>query len=248
MAIDAKSKQATLAHMNKDHSSDIGLYLRFVNGMSAEQLAAEGPPQMVDMDLSSITIRTATTGNVHTVALDPPMASWDDRRQRLIGLAIDARTAFGVPLPEHGAPSDGKSDGKDANTKNPVPFSPPAGADIAVFGSVVFFAVMAVLVSTGNDAAPARVWTAALAKAGVTDKNFYFGGAEGFRKLVAGMVAPVLAIHVTEVWWLDRTRLAPRGMARFSRDWCLWMGSTFWEGIMGFNRFDRFALQADGKQ
>ncbi|EPE05305.1 integral membrane protein [Ophiostoma piceae UAMH 11346] len=242
MAIDAKSKQATLAHMNKDHSSDIGLYLRFVNGMSTEQLAAEGLPQMVDMDLSSITIRTGTTGHVHTVALDPPMASWGERRQRLIGLAIDARKAFGVPLPEHGPPSDGNA------AKKPIPFSPPAGSDIAVFGSVVFFAVMAVLVRTGHDATPTSVWTAALAKVGVTDKNFYFGGAEGFRKLVVWLIAPVLAIHVTEVWWLDRTRLAPRGMARFSRDWCLWMGSTFWEGIAGYNRFDRLAREADGKQ
>ncbi len=242
--IDEKSKLATMAHMNKDHALDLGLYLRFVNGLSAEQLAAEGEPAMVDMDLTAMHIRTAASGTVHVVPLDPPLATWAERRPRLVALALDARKAYGVPLPEHPAPPGGAA-GRHGAALPAVPFGPPVGLDIVVFGSVLFFAWMGTLVLSGRDETAARVWTRVLdATLGpARQARFAFGGPDGFRRLVRGMVLPVAAIHLAEMWWLDRTRLAPRGMRPFSRDWSLWMGSTMWDGARGFMRFDRLAAE-----
>jgi len=64
-------------------------------------------------------------------------------------------------------------------------------------------------------------------------------GPVGFKWLVKTIAIPVLGIHVGEMWLLDRSRLAPRGIARGSPNWCMWVGSNFLEGFWAFIRFDR---------
>ncbi|CAK7225676.1 hypothetical protein SBRCBS47491_005970 [Sporothrix bragantina] len=243
--IDAKSKQATMAHMNRDHSLDLGLYLRFVNGLSAKQLAAEGNPEMVDMDLKAMYIRTSITGTVHVVPLNPPMAAWGERRQRLIDLAMEARKAFGVPLPEHGPPSGAQvappASGAPASGKQPIKFQAPGVIDLLVMFGVVLYFVLCGLVITGNDASATDIWTRALGAVGITKNNFIFGGPDGFRLMMRLTGIPVLAIHVVESWWMATTRLAPHKMKPLSLDWTLWTGLTFLIGFGSFLRFDRLA-------
>ncbi|CAK7239034.1 MAG: hypothetical protein STHCBS139747_000455 [Sporothrix thermara] len=236
--IDARSKQATMAHMNRDHSLDLGLYLRFVNGLSAKQLAAEGNPEMVDIDLKSMYIRTSITGTVHVVPLNPPMAAWGERRQRLIDLALEARKAFGVPLPEHGQPSGASS---SAPGKQPIDFEKPGAIDLLVMFGVVLFFVLCVLVQLGRDATATDIWTRALGAVGITEKNFIFAGPEGFRRMLQLTAIPVLVIHVVEAGWMAVTRLAPHKMKPLSLHWCLWTGLTFLIGFGSFMRFDRLA-------
>jgi hypothetical protein len=231
--IDAKSKQATMGHMNREHSLDLGLYLRFVNGLSAKQLAAEGTPELVDIDLKSLYIRTATTGTVHVVPLTPPMAAWNDRRQRLIDLAMDAREAFGVPLPEHGAQPSA------ATTKQPIKFEPPVAIDFLVMFSVVFYFVLCGLMYAGRDQVTSNTWARVLGSVGVTRRNFIFGGADGFRLMLRLTALPILAIHVAEAWWMGRTRLAAHGMKVLSLDGLLWTSLTFLIGFRSFMQFDR---------
>lgn len=234
-SIDAKSKQATMGHMNRDHSLDLGLYLRFVNGLSAKQLAAEGTPELVDLDLESLYIRTATTGTVHVVPLTPPMAAWSDRRQRLIDLAMDARKAFGVPLPEHG------SSAPAAAVKKPIKFDPPGAVDLLVMFGVVLYFVLCGLMYAGRDDVTSNTWARVLGAVGVTKRNFIFGGADGFRLMLRLTALPILAIHVAETWWMARTRLAPHGMKVLSLHGLLWVGLTFLIGFGSFLRFDRLA-------
>ncbi|CAK7264905.1 hypothetical protein SEPCBS57363_001319 [Sporothrix epigloea] len=243
--IDTKSKQATMAHMNRDHSLDLGLYLRFVNGLSAKQLAAEGDPEMVDIDLKAMYIRTSTTGTVHVVPLNPPMAAWGERRRRLIDLAMEARQAFGVPLPEHGPPSNAQTgtdaSGAPASSKQLIKFGYPGVIDLAVLSAVVFFFVLCGQVYTGRDAASAAVWARAFAAIGLTEKNFVLGGPDGFRRLLRIMCFPILLIHLAEAWWMTKTRLAAHNMKPLSLHWSLWTVFTFWIGFGSFHRFDRLA-------
>ncbi|CAK7270447.1 hypothetical protein SEPCBS119000_004095 [Sporothrix epigloea] len=246
--IDAKSKQATMAHMNRDHSLDLGLYLRFVNGLSAKQLAAEGDPEMVDMDLKAMYIRTSISGTVHVVPLNPPMAAWGERRRRLIDLAMEARQAFGVPLPEHSpppsapsAPTGTEASGVPGSSKQPVSLGPPGVSDLCYMSAVLFFFVLCGQVYTGRDATSASVWARALSAVGLTERNFVFGGISGFRRLLRLMCFPVLLIHMTEAWWMAKTRLAAQNMKPLSLQWSLWTAFTFWVGFSSFPRFDRLA-------
>ncbi|CAK7227661.1 hypothetical protein SCUCBS95973_006619 [Sporothrix curviconia] len=245
--IDAKSKQATMAHMNRDHSLDLGLYLRFVNGLSAKQLAAEGNPEMVDMDLKAMYIRTSISGTAHVVPLDPPMAAWGERRQRLIDLAMDARKAFGVPLPEHGPPAAGgqgaaaNAADAPASSKEPIKFEAPGVIDLLVLFGVVLYFVLCGLVIVGNDATPTDIWTRVLGTVGITENNFIFGGPDGFRLMMRLTGIPILAIHVAETWWMATTRLAPHKMKPLSLQWSLWTGLTFLIGFGSFLKFDRLA-------
>ncbi len=64
-------------------------------------------------------------------------------------------------------------------------------------------------------------------------------GADGFRWLVNAICIPTFGIHLVESWWMDRTRLAPRAMARGSLSWCLWIGTSFLTGFPTFFQFDR---------
>lgn len=247
--IDAKSKQATMGHMNREHSLDLGLYLRFVNGLSAKQLAAEGTPELVDIDLKSLYIRTATTGTVHVVPLNPPMAAWNDRRQRLIDLAMDARKAFGVPLPDHGAPPAAASAASSADSaaspggtgKEFVPFDPPGAFDLLVMFGVVLYFVLCGLMYTGRDEVTSNTWASVLGAVGVSRRNFIFGGADGFRLMLRLTAIPVVAIHVAESWWMARTRLHPRNMKVLSVHGLAWTGLTFLIGFGSFIRFDKLA-------
>ncbi|EFW99518.1 hypothetical protein CMQ_7886 [Grosmannia clavigera kw1407] len=243
--IDDKSRQQVLRHMNANHRLDLGLYLRHVNGLSAQQLAAEGEPEMLDIDLQTIRIRTATSGRVYVILIKPSMTSWAECRTRLVSMAKEARIAYGIPLPEY-----------DSLDKKPamsvIPYHLPVGADYVVLGGVVIYAVMAVLVFTGHDNGPANVWSKAMTSLGVPPPSSItstsgslavklsttIGGSSGFRRVVHAILRPMVAIHLTEVWWLDRTRLAPHKMRRGSRDWILWTVSTFWEGFRAFGRFD----------
>ena len=62
-------KARIVAHMNKDHAGELTLYLRAFNGLSA---SAAARPQLVDMTLAAMTVRTGTTGTTtpHVVAID----------------------------------------------------------------------------------------------------------------------------------------------------------------------------------
>ena len=216
--IPAAAKARTIAHMNKDHQTDLAHILRHFNGISA---AAAADAEMVDIDLASITVRAG--GQTHVVQLAPPMAAWDDRRQRLIEMTMAAREALGVV--------SGDGDGQHG----PLPPSKapgylrPRGTDWVSFcGVSLYFACLAVVrVGGGNNGAAAALeavmgpWAWARCE-----------------WLVDVILVPVLAIHIAEVWWMERSRLSRYGVARGSAAWGLWLASVFLEGFPAFRRFD----------
>ncbi|KAI0004794.1 hypothetical protein F4779DRAFT_630263 [Xylariaceae sp. FL0662B] len=164
--------------------------------------------QLTDMAPDALTIRSAS--GTHTVVLAPPLASAADARVRLVDMARTAQQRLGVSEIQIAA------------------FAPPRGAGIASFAGVALYFVCAAtlaLVQPGSAA-----W-------GLLDAAFPFGAA-GYRWLVKAIFVPVLAIHVTEAWWMSRTRLQKHGIDFGSALWLLWVADTFFEGLPAMMRFD----------
>lgn len=203
-------KARIVAHMNKDHAGELTLYLRAFNGLSASAAAAR--PQLVGMTLAAMTVQTAATGSTpHVVAIEPPLAHLGEARGRLVEMAAEARRRLGL--------SEIRVDR----------FARPAGFDCVVFFGVAFyffaFATRG-LVRPGTGA-----WA-------LLDAVFPYRGAAGYLWLVGAIFVPVLAIHVTECWWMATSRLAKHQVPVGSRVWWLWVGSVFFEGFTAFQRFD----------
>ncbi|KAK4453053.1 hypothetical protein QBC34DRAFT_478799 [Podospora aff. communis PSN243] len=220
-------KARTIAHMNKDHRTDLQHILQHYNKLSASQIAEE--PLMVDIDLHSI---TCTVGqDTHVIELKPPMASWDGRRTRLIEMTMKAREGLGVVVEdghgEHGGSGGGHGEGKGLVVDE---YLAPQGKDWIAFGGVCAYWVSYFLVKGGLIKEGGALWEGL--------EMVFPGGAGGFEWLVEAILVLVVGIHVVEMWWFDRTRAAKYGVRRGSGVWLLWMGSVFLEGVGAFWRFD----------
>lgn len=111
-------------------------------------------------------------------------------------------------------------------------FAPPHGLALAIIGGVGFYFVSFLAVRLGFLEPGTAAWNAIEAVG-------FPGGAALFRRLVDLIFVPVLAIHLTEGWWLDRSRLSKHGVARGGKVWWLWVVSNFFEGFTAFQRFDQ---------
>lgn len=224
--------------MNKDHTDDMSAILQHYSHLSAAQ--ADGA-EMLDLDLTTMTIRSAS--GVHTVPVAPPMDAWDDRRARLVAMTTDARKALGLEDNGHGAAaaaeqtsasaSPGPGPGPSPGTQPAAPrYVPPQGTDWISFAGVSFYFLCAGVVYAGLVTPDSPAWRA-------LEAVRFPRGPVGFIWLVEALFLPVLAIHVVESWWMDRSRLAPAGVARGSKVWLLWMGNAFLEGVSAYRRWDR---------
>ncbi|KAJ0125231.1 integral membrane [Diaporthe amygdali] len=229
-SIDPVSKTRTITHMNKDHTDDMSAILRHFSHLSASQAA---DAELLDLDLKAMTIRSAS--GVHTVPFAPPMDSWDDRRARLVAMTADARTALGLDVAEEAshapAPAPGSSSGSGALPAAPR-YVPPQGTDWISFAGVSFYFLCAGLVYGGLVTPGSPPWRA-------LEAVRFPQGPVGFIWIVESIFLLVLGIHVAEAWWMDRSRLAPAGVPRGSKVWCLWVGNTFLEGVPAYRRWDR---------
>lgn len=206
---DAASKARTISHMNTDHRRDLSAILEHQLGIVAADT------ELADIDLSSLTVKA--NGQTHTVLISPPMASWSERRARLVKMTEAARSALGLA-----------NDGTQIVVKR---FLAPRGFAAVVLTGVVFYFSCFATVRAGfvNPGTPA--WE-------ILEKAGFPYGARGFRWLVDAIFIPVMAIHIGESWWFDRTRLARFGVARGSGLWWAWMVCCFFEGLTAFKRFD----------
>jgi hypothetical protein len=172
--------------------------------------AARGA-QMTDLTLDALAIHTAD-GRSHTVTLSPPMPNLGASRTRLVEMAGTALARLGL---------------SDIRVTT---YRAPAGADLLVlFGVGLYF----VCAATRCLVVPGRAAYALL------DAYWPAGGAEGYRTLVKAMFVPVVAIHLVEAWWMQRTRLAKHRVPVGSRVWCLWILGALSEGAPAFRRLDR---------
>lgn len=233
-SIDPATKKRTIAHMNKDHTDDMSAILQHYSHLSVSQ--ADGA-EMLDLDLISMTIRSAS--GTHTVPVTPPMDTWDDRRARLVAMTTDARKALGLDENDHASVPTAVPAAEETSTSSgprAQPTAPryvsPQGTDWISFAGVSFYFLCAGLVYGGLVTPDSPAWRA-------LEAVRFPQGPVGFIWLVEALFLPVLAIHVAEAWWMDRSRLAPAGVARGSRVWLLWVGNAFLEGVPAYKRWDR---------
>ncbi|KAI1863350.1 uncharacterized protein JN550_009670 [Neoarthrinium moseri] len=202
---EAAIKTRVVTHMNKDHAPELELYLRAFNGLSAR---AAAKPQIIDMSLDAMTIKSAS--GTHTVTISPPLPNYGASRVKLVEMAQTALSKLGL--------SDIKID----------QYAPPAGFDCVVFFGITLYFVCAATLSLVQPGTV--IWD-------LLDSFFPFG-ALGYRWLVKAIFVPVLVIHITESWWMANTRLIKHRVATGSKLWWLWTVSPFFEGLMAFRRFD----------
>lgn len=195
--------------MNKDHQHDLSAILRHQLGISSQS------PELTDITLSSLTI--TADGQTHVVPISPPMATWSDRRTRLVDMTMSARSALGLG-----------ADGKPVVVKR---FIPPSGFGAVVFGAVVFYFACFAAVKAGFVERGTTLW-------GLLEEVRFPYGPRGFRWIVERIFVAVVAIHVGECWWMDRTRLRKFGVERGSGLWFAWMARCFLEGLTTFKSFD----------
>lgn len=239
--IPPSTKTRTILHMNKDHATDLQHILQHFNSLSASE-AAE--PELVDIDLSSLTICTGDA-KVHIVRLEPPMAAWNDRRQRLVEMTMTARAALGIETPD----SDHSDGGRIIITK----YHTPSVADALVGLAVLLYFSSYVLVRAGfldQTSDLYKTWLPYSEILYTVIDKFHPGGVKYFSKIVQLIFYPVLLIHLAEATIMDITRLSKHGIERFTVLWAAWVVSTFFEGYMAFMRFDGVVegLKAKGKK
>ncbi|KAK3304097.1 S-adenosyl-L-methionine-dependent methyltransferase [Chaetomium strumarium] len=237
-------KARTIAHMNKDHRRNMRHILQHFGSVPpAPSLPAEdeqdapdsdSDPLMVDIALTHFTVSLPHFNNAATeycIAFNPPLASWDERRPRLVEMTRAACAALGIQDPESPGSEAKSGGGGDGGRKAVVvvvnEYMPPRiPVDITIFSSVLFYYACFIAVQLGYFApgTPASRIVEEVVR-------FPYGPA-GFTWLVRAIFVPVLAIHVAETWWLERSRLRRFGVRRGRKVWWLWMGSVFIEGGM----------------
>ena len=68
--------------------------------------------------------------------------------------------------------------------------------------------------------------------------HWFPGGPKTFLSLVKHLTIPMVGIHITEAYMLDRKRLRKYGVKRGSGLWWTWITSCFVEGFACFQRID----------
>ncbi|KAI1750131.1 hypothetical protein F4782DRAFT_541706 [Xylaria castorea] len=182
--------------------------------------SAAADAQLTDITLDTLTI-SSTTG-VHTVRVSPPMKSLADARVRLVDMAARAQEKLGL--------SDIRIDR----------FLPPRGVGLLSFLGVSFYFLSAAVVTSGLLHAGTAAWA-------FLDAYFPYGAA-AFVWLVKAIALPVAVIHLTEAWWVARTRLARYGVETGSALWFGWVLQTFMEGFPAVRRFDQLVLEERRKK
>ncbi|KAI1427519.1 putative integral membrane protein [Xylaria sp. FL1777] len=211
-------KARIMAHMNKEHGADLKRYLQAFNGLSSS--AASGA-KLTDLTFETLTIESAS--GAHAVRVAPPMKSFADARVRLVDMAERAQATLGL------------SDIRIAT------FQGPRGGGLVSFVGVGFYIVSAVAVALGLVQPGTAAWS-------VLDACFPYEGAAGFVWIVKAIAVPVAAIHVTEAWWMARSRLAKYGVETGSALWFKWVLETAVEGFPAFKRFDRLVREERAKK
>ncbi|KAI1117575.1 hypothetical protein F5Y14DRAFT_354407 [Nemania sp. NC0429] len=207
-----------MAHMNKEHSAELKLYLRAFNGLSP---SAAADAQLTDLALDALSIKSAS--GAHVVRVSPPMKSLADARVRLVDMAARAQEQLGL--------SDVRVDR----------FLGPRGVGLASFVGVAFYFVSAAAVASGLVQPGTWVWE-------VLDTYFPYYGAAGYVWVVKAIALPVFVLHAAEAWWMARSRLARYGVEAGGALWLMWVLETFVEGYPAILRFDGLVREEKKKK
>ncbi|EAA27621.1 hypothetical protein GE21DRAFT_2846 [Neurospora crassa] len=274
--IDPTSLARTIAHMNKDHATDLLHMLIHYSPLALLQLPLdlEKPVRqlvrdlrgedvdlrLVDMSLAELKVQTRAkegafqtrTTIAHTIPIHPPMKSWAERRERLVAMTKEAREGLGLPVEGVASEEEGKKKEQEKVGKREKKGG--GGAVIDTYLAPRLFWDGAVAISVAFFFGCYAAVKGGYVEQGLwawefTQKWWPVGGADGFKWLVNAMFWPVLGIHIAEMVMFERTRLAKNDKILMGGlTWLKWMVSVFFEGYMAFRRYDEKAAELERKQ
>ena len=197
-----------ISHMNSQHRRELTHYLLYHHPELPSRHASPATLKAITLDSMTVSDRN---GVDHNVPIDPPLNTWADARTRLADMDATARTHLGL------------SDVSLDTYQPPRPIT-----EALVFVSVMFYffcyaTLPLVVPGTRIFRLLDDFWPAPR-------------GALSYRWLVKMMLWPVLGIHATEAVLLERLRMKPYGVQRFSALWWKWEVSCFIEGFGAFAR------------
>jgi hypothetical protein len=167
-------------------------------------------PTLTDITFDALTFRTSS-GNMSTIPLYPPMTSWSEARMRTVEMDREARAALGI-----------------SSIRITEYERPKSALHITIFS----LCVLTFVIFTTRQWIVEGMW--------VYDNvlPWFPGGPEWFLWIAKMIALPVLAIHLSEAYTLDKTRLRRHGVERGSALWWKWISSCFIEGFGCFARID----------
>ncbi|KAK5997981.1 hypothetical protein PT974_00350 [Cladobotryum mycophilum] len=208
---DEERRARIINHMNREHTRELGHYLRYYASLPASAVNSS-PPSLLDVTLRGMLIRTGS-GKEYDVPFEPPVGAWAEVKDRIISMDTAARSALGI---------------SDVRITSYVA---PQGPDWVILSGVLFyFGCVATLpfIQPGSS-----TWDAI--------HDIFPGGMGWYRWVVKALIAPVLGIHVGEMVLFDWWRMNKYGVPRWSLLWWMWEINVFCEGLGAWRRIERAA-------
>lgn len=209
-AQEAAAKTRIITHMNNDHQDSL---VRLLEHMCHLSSFSARNARLTNITYDSLTIQTGNGFGFcsYSIPILPAMTSWADARGKLV--ALDAAATAGLKR-------------SDITVKKYVK---PTG-----FMAVIFFLVVCTFAAASRSAnfEPGSwlydyVWV------------YIPGFARSRHRMQPLLLFFMFGIHGVEAVWMITSRLRKHTVPTFSRLWCAWVLSCFFEGAGSFVRFDK---------
>lgn len=212
-----------IKHMNADHHDSLVRYLEHFHSLPSHTARHA---RLTHITLYSLTLTTSTSAlpilespgkpsNSYIIPLDPPLKSFSEIRERLV--ALDAQCIGALK--------------RSPITVKAYPM--PKGLQATVLS--VCIATFLVLGRRATLAPPPAVNNTPLFGAMA---QRYPAAFAWLYKIQPQVLYPMIAVHLTEAVWMDRSRLSRHSVARGSGVWWMWIVGTFLGGFPHFSRID----------
>ena len=214
---DKAAKERIIGHVNRSHQDTLSRYLEHYCRLPR---ATTQDALLEEVTHEHMILTSAGTSRRHLIPWDPPLTSYTGARERMVQMDQEALAGLGrsrIRLDR---------------------YSPPRG-----FHLVVLVATVSTFVGfcrQGNFWPGSFLYDTLLVNLP--------SSLLAFCRWIQPVLFPgMLAVHLSETVWLDRSRLTRYNVPRLSRLWWTWMLSNFSEGWGAFQRLDRIVEEYERK-
>lgn len=216
-AQEAVAKTRIITHMNNDHQDSLVRLLEHFCHLSS---FSSRNARLTDITYDKLTIQTDNGSSrpcSHTIPILPAMTSWPDARGKLV--ALDATATAGL----------------NRSKITVKKYVKPTG-----FLAVIPFLVVLTLALLSR---PANFQPGSW----LYDYLWVYipGFAPSRQRMQPLALFFMFAVHGIEVVWMITSRLRKHTVPTFSKLWCAWVLSCFFEGAGSFVRFDKFVEEEE---
>lgn len=209
-AQEAVAKTRIITHMNNDHQDSL---IRLLEHFCHLSSFSSRNARLTDITYDNLTIQT---GNglrpcSYSIPIFPAMTSWADARGKLV--ALDATATAGL----------------NRSKITVKKYVKPTGF-MAVIAFLVVFTI-AIFSRSANFEPGSWLYDYLWA--------YIPGFARSRHRMQFLLLFFMLGVHGVEAAWMIKSRLRKHTVPTFSKLWCAWVFSSFFEGAGSFVRFDR---------